>query len=505
MENSLFESASFLDDVSALGNTLACISAVGYGETQIRKRLGLSDLNDLEWRAIPIYREEWLSIRDPLAVAIDLFLLQGTIPLHELNGLCTQSDVETLIRAGLLSVHGPDFVHACVSLFPVGDCLIFSEHAWPMLPHPGLSHVPRHYVMSIGADSRWLARATVRRPVENAIDLCTGSGIQALLAARHSRRVSAVDINPRAVRCTQFNAQVSGITNVNAVVGDLFKPVGEERFDLITANPPFVPSPVDSVCFRDGGRSGEDIQRRIISELPYRLAPGGIAQMITELGERDNDSISMRLQEWLGGAPIDIHILRLREYSPASYSIGHAEGGDYGTFINSVHHWNKNLKDQAYSRIVSVLLAFQWSDSRFGQPWIRSEESEPPRDHHAGIEIEDIFFAERLVRHPDLYQIIEHSRIRRSEKIRIFELGMLGDEGNIRTNAQLIENSISSHQWINPIEREILVRMESTLTLSEMVTLTANLNVGKETLLAALASLIQRRLIFLEDTNYSPI
>jgi Methyltransferase small domain len=235
---------------------------------------------------------------------------------------------DLLVRAGLLLIDEKGLARARASLFPVGDSLVFSDHAWPSLPHPGCVNVPYDQVMSVGTDSRWLARATVRQPVGAALDLCTGSGVHAILAASHSQRVLAVDINPRAARCTRFNIQASGATNVEVMVGNLYEPVGGELFDLITATPPFVPSPVDSLQFRDGGRSGEDVQRRIIAGLPHHLAPGGIAQIVTELGERGDEQLSDRLREWLGGAPMDIYILRLRENSATGYAIGHADGND---------------------------------------------------------------------------------------------------------------------------------------------------------------------------------
>ena len=140
--------------------------------------------------------------------------------------------------------------------------------------------------MGIGRDSRLLARCTTPRTFRSALDLCTGSGIQALLASAHAQQVLAVDISPRAARCARFNAQASGATNVDVVVGDLFNAARGESFDLITANPPFVPSPLDTLRFRDGGRSGEDVQKRIVAGLPHHLAPGGMAQIVTELGER---------------------------------------------------------------------------------------------------------------------------------------------------------------------------------------------------------------------------
>jgi len=390
----LTDSAAFLvndADVPALRNAVSHIASVGYSEAKVRERLGLSDLNDLRWRALPIYREEQLAVRDVLASAIDLFLLQGAIPADELNRLFDNDDRDVLIRAGILAINEKRVARARASLFPVGDRLVFSDHAWPMLPHPGHANVPYDQVMSIGADSRWLARVTMRRPVGAALDLCTGSGVHALLAASHSQQVFAVDINPRAAQCTRFNVLASGATNVEVVVGNLFEPVSGGLFDLITANPPFVPSPVNSILYRDGGHTGEDVQRQVVAGLPHHLAPGGIAQIVTELGERDDETISDRLRGWLGGAPMDIHILRLRVHTAASYAIGHAEGDyDYGNFLDSVHDWAGNLRTQSYSRIVSVLLTFQWSEPAFGPPWTRSEESQPPLSD-AGTEVETIF------------------------------------------------------------------------------------------------------------------
>ncbi|CAK0756519.1 S-adenosyl-l-methionine-dependent methyltransferase [Gammaproteobacteria bacterium] len=494
------ESAPFLidnDDVPALRDAVSQIVRIGYCETQVRRRLGLTDISDLYWRSLPIYRRERLSQRDALATAIDLFLLQGTISQQELSGLFCRTDQEVLIRAGILSIDGQGCACARASLFPVSDHLAFSEHAWPMLPHPGLSNVPHNQVMSVGADSHWLARATVRRPVDSALDLCTGSGIHALLAATHSQRVLAVDINPRAVACTHFNTQVLGITNVEAVVGDLFDSVGEERFDLITANPPFVPSPINTVGFRDGGHSGEDIQRRIVTSLPHHLAPGGIVQMVTELGERDGESLEDRLRTWIGNAPIDIHILRLREYSTTNYALGHAVGEDYATFLDSVDAWSRNLKDQGYNRIIAVLLAFQWSDATCGPPWTWSGVSEPPLYDDAGIEIEEIFATERLARHPHFHKILERGRIRRTMRIKLFEAGMLGDESLIQTHAQLLGKALAIQQWLNPIERELLVRLERALALSDILSLAEDLGLERETTLATLRSLLQRRLISL--------
>jgi hypothetical protein len=498
----LTDPATFLvddADVPALRTAVSHIARTGYSETRVRERLGLSDITDLRWRALPIYREEQLAVRDALASAIDLFLLQGVIPVVELNQLFDNVDQEVLVRAGLLSIDDKGFARARASLFPVGDRLVFSDHAWPKLPHPGCANVPYDQVMSIGADSRWLARVTTRRPVGTTLDICTGSGVHALLAASNSQRVLAVDISPRAARCARINVLASGAANVEIAVGNLFEHVKGKRFDLITANPPFVPSPVDSLRFRDGGHSGDDIQRRIVAGLPHHLAPGGIAQIVTELGERDNEPISERLRGWLGGAPMDIHILRLREHSATNYAIGHAEGDyDFGAFLDSVHDWAGNLRTQGYSRIVSVLLAFQWSDPALGPPWTRSEETQPPLNN-AGTEVEAMFIAERLSRMPNLFETLERSRVRRAGPIGLMEAQVLGSELRANAQAQLLGKSLPIFQWLDPVEREILVQMEEPLKMSELIALASGLSLNKDAVFAAIGSLIRRGLVLLMD------
>src|SRR5271168_4903437 len=254
------ERASFFvddADVPGLRDAISKLARIGYSEILIRGRLGLGDLADLQWRLVSVYRSERLATRDALALAIDLFLLQGALPADELERLLAASERDVLIRAGLLAVDETGLARARASLFPVGDRLIFSDHAWPEFPNPGYTSVPYDQVMGVGLDSRHLARCTPRRPFRAALDICTGSGIHALLASTHTEKVLAIDINERAASCTRFNARASGTGNLEVAVGDLFEAASGERFDLITANPPFVPSPLNTLLLRAGGRSGQ--------------------------------------------------------------------------------------------------------------------------------------------------------------------------------------------------------------------------------------------------------
>ena len=482
-----------------LRSAIRHLAGIGYAEKQVRERLGLADLTDLRWRAIPIYRAEQLATRDPLAAAIDLFLLQGAIPQAELDGLFSQTDQESLLRTGLLLIDENGVAHARASLYPVGDSLIFSDHAWPTLPHPGIAEVSPNHLMYIGTDSRWLARATVRRPTGTSLDLCTGSGIHAVLSAAHSRQAFAVDINPRAAQCTRFNALACGAANIEVRVGDLYEPLDGQTFDLITANPPFVPSPRDSLQYRDGGRSGEDVQRRIIAGLPRHLAPGGIAQIVTEFGERGDEPLADRLRLWLGGAPMDIHILRLKENSAANYAIGHADGTEsYGAFLDSVHDWAANLKTQGYHRIVSVLLAFQWSDSSLGPPWTRTE---VPQSLHvtAGNEIAKAFATERTWLKLNRDGLPTHSVVGRAGPVALLEAHVLGHQVPTKYQAELLGKALPILQTLDAMERNVLVLTEKPMVVSELIERAQKVNLKKEAVMAATATLIRHGLLVIDS------
>ncbi len=107
----------------------------------------------------------------------------------------------------------------------------------------------------------------------------TGSGVCALFAARHARRVVAVDVSPDAVRCTRLNALLNGLEErVDVRQGDLFEPVAGERFDLVLFNPPFlIGVPQDH---RDAAWRSPDAASRFAVGLGQHLAPGGAALVL---------------------------------------------------------------------------------------------------------------------------------------------------------------------------------------------------------------------------------
>ncbi len=136
--------------------------------------------------------------------------------------------------------------------------------------------------------------------VESVLDLCTGSGCLAILAARHfpNAAVDAVDISRDALAVAARNVTDHGLEDRVALHrGDLFAPLAGKRYDLIISNPPYVDAEgmaalppecrAEPKLAFDGGADGLDIVRRILDQAGEHLTPEG--GLLCEIGRgRDN-------------------------------------------------------------------------------------------------------------------------------------------------------------------------------------------------------------------------
>lgn len=125
-----------------------------------------------------------------------------------------------------------------------------------------------------------------RLPGATVLDLCTGSGLLAIEAARRgAREVTAIDVSRRAILATRMNARLNGV-RVRALRGDLFTPVAGRRFDLIVSNPPYLPSEGAELPARgaarawEGGPDGRAFIDRICRQAQAHMAPGGVLLLL---------------------------------------------------------------------------------------------------------------------------------------------------------------------------------------------------------------------------------
>ena len=202
-------------------------------------------------------------------------------------------------------------------VLPSDGCLFASD-----LDSDDPSQLPADFVMNVTDSSRLLARLTIRRPVELALDLGAGCGYQAVLAARHAERVIATDVNARALAFTEFNALLNGATNVECRRGDRFTAVEDLTFDLIVSNPPFVISPDRAFVYRDAGLAGDRVSREIVEQAMQRLRPDGLAHVLVGwIHAMPDHDWSAPLRDWVADSGCDAWLLRKGSYDPLAYAV----------------------------------------------------------------------------------------------------------------------------------------------------------------------------------------
>jgi ribosomal protein L3 glutamine methyltransferase len=131
--------------------------------------------------------------------------------------------------------------------------------------------------------------------IRSVLDLCTGSGCLAILASRNfpNAAIDAVDISKDAIAVATRNVEDYGLQDrLKLYRGDLFKPLGGKRYDLIISNPPYVDAEgmaglprecrAEPKLAFDGGADGLDIVRRILDEAAAHLTPQG--GLLCEIG-----------------------------------------------------------------------------------------------------------------------------------------------------------------------------------------------------------------------------
>jgi release factor glutamine methyltransferase len=156
------------------------------------------------------------------------------------------------------------------------DYVLERVHGVPMLVTPSVFNPKR---LRTGEFFASRLDAALIGPGSAVLDMGTGSGVCAVFAARHARRVVAVDINAAAVRCASINALLNRLEDkIEVRHGDLFQPVAEERFDLILFNPPFLCGKPRND--RERAWRSEGVAERFAEGLDRRLNRAGSALLL---------------------------------------------------------------------------------------------------------------------------------------------------------------------------------------------------------------------------------
>ncbi|MHC4830755.1 MAG: methyltransferase [Planctomycetota bacterium] len=353
-------------DPSDLRRVREALAEVGYDEQGIAAALRIPHPAEIAPGRRPLLQAVLdTEAEEPLRTLIDLFLLEGWTSFGELLASLDRDLVAALRRLRLVQVRsvegsrGEDReVRAAVSLFPAGGALIATDHR--SRPGAGGRGRIKEPVMYLGGDSYGLVYLQPPAPGEKVLDLCTGSGVQAIIAALSGAHdVVGVDLNPRALAFATFNAALNEVDDVcRFELGDLFEPLGSAaRFDLILANPPFVPSPAKGrsrLAFRDGGARGDDVLGRLLHEASRRLTPEGRALVVTVVGVTEGTSARTRVRSMLPrSADVDSLLLTFGFETPEGYAYAQTASRQHSTEEQRrrLERWLRTLTGE---RIISI-------------------------------------------------------------------------------------------------------------------------------------------------------
>lgn len=340
----------------------------------------------------PVYLFRLASATGALPTLVKLFLLDEPVPAGEAQAALAPTPVAELQEMGLVAMleSPPADPHAVreegdlpgrlvglVRIVPHGNLWIASDHPAREGGHPD-------HVAGMHRPSVTLADLTIRRLVDTALDMGTGCGIQALLAARHVRHVVATDINERALAFAAFNMALNGVDNVEFRSGSFFEPVAGQRFDLIVTNPPYVVSPENAFLFRDSGLGRDRVSEQLVRQLPAFLEEGGFATIMVSWIHDGGDDVTAVPTTWLTGSGCDAWILHTALDSPlataATWNFDLAD--DPERYGEAIERWTSYFRNEGIAALAygTIILRRRTTTAGSQPNWIRTHDlSNDPR------------------------------------------------------------------------------------------------------------------------------
>lgn len=273
-----------------------CLRANNYAKSQIIPteknywKLPLEPLNFLnfvlwkknalfEWTAFPALYQKIFKMRYPQTfILFKIFFLNNDMKREDLSGFFNEEDINSFINNDILKESNGNYKFN-IKLIPYKDMILSKGTSW------------------FGKDSvifaEHLAKDLNGIVLDNTLDLCTGTGIQAMVSKKYSKNVIASDIRERSIQNAMLNAKINNLEDITFLTSDLLGNVSG-RYDLITANPPYgiVSKNPDDKTY------GLHTVFGLIENLDNYLNNAGMAIIITESVVKDGkDMVSEKIKQ----------------------------------------------------------------------------------------------------------------------------------------------------------------------------------------------------------------
>lgn len=263
--------------------------------------------------------QAWLADQSgPGAILARLFAYRDALAREDVTRALNPELAAALEACGALIREG-ERVRSLLRVMPFGEMWVGSDDADGM-------HDP---VMGPGATTAELLNTLPGSMPARVLDVGCGAGSLALAAAgRGATSVAAVDLDPRAVALTAWNARLNEV-EISAHAGDLLDPVQGQSFDLVLAQPPFVPKPPElrATTYLHGGSRGDELALKLLGGLPEVLAPGGRALVLMDTAPAAGTPIE-RIRAALGDIPVQLAVIDAPGHHADQLALGYAAAAD---------------------------------------------------------------------------------------------------------------------------------------------------------------------------------
>ena len=230
-------------------------------------------------------------------------LLRGNkVELFLIKNQLEEKTIKNMERYGLVCFDGK-YLQSPYKAHIVEDKIFFTD---PFIKN----WEKEEYYLDCLWEAPHLVNLLVRDKANKALDIGCGCGIFSLIAASYAQQVIGVDINPRALQISRFNAAINGVKNVIFKESDLFQSVKGQKYDHIIFNSP-TNFELKQLCLL---QAGEKILERFFSQLPRFLDKNGRAQVNMAIVDRRKSLFWNRLASWLSEYADRSQILFLEKF-----------------------------------------------------------------------------------------------------------------------------------------------------------------------------------------------
>jgi SAM-dependent methyltransferase len=343
------------------------LRSANFNEGAVCRALGLENMGELG--KVQLQKPDLTKCESRLRWCIEVFVLGQRASGEPSRTICGEPALAALDALGLIrpSRKEPEKVLCPFWLYPAAGFLITSDRREDPEDEPFRPAADVVFPAIYPGTLRFLQLLPDVR-MGDALDLCGGTGIGALQLSRTSRQAVTTDLTPRSALFAEFNARLND-ASVASLCGDVYSPIGDRQFDVISAHPPFVPATGDTMVYRDGGATGEEVTRRIIEGVPAHLRPGGTCVVLCVARDTQEQTFEQRASEWLG-----------RERDGFEIIFGLEKILSVEEVVDSMRKRGQELRDAQAENLLNRLRSLGTRQFVYGALWIKRDANELGND-----------------------------------------------------------------------------------------------------------------------------